>query len=187
MAALLPFTAAAIDLQPGDVRTPPVGLKLVTTSLVSRTYDGVYRRGEKLPLDGEVRADYFVVRAGASFSFADKPAFLYAQQSYADFTVQGDFVRLGGGGAPEVVMGQIAEGGGITPADEAFGGGCLGGEDRGGGSGGGVGGLDAEGHEAAGGAGGQAAGEDAVAGEGIAVQTVIQHDGVGEGGGGIEA
>lgn len=97
MAALLPFTAAAIDLQPGDVRTPPVGLKLVTTSLVSRTYDGVYRRGEKLPLDGEVRADYFVVRAGASFSFADKPAFLYAQQSYADFTVQGDFVRLGGG------------------------------------------------------------------------------------------
>lgn len=97
MAALLPLTAAAIDLQPGDIRTPPVGLKLVTTSLVSRTYDGVYRRGEKLPLDGEVRTDYFVVRAGGTFTVADKTAFMYAQQSYGDFTVQGDFVRLGGG------------------------------------------------------------------------------------------
>lgn len=97
MAALLPLTAAAIDLQPGDVRTPPVGMKLVTTSLVSRTFDGIYRYGEKQPLDGKLQTNYFVVRAGASFSFDDKPAFMYAQQSYGELTVQGDFVRLGGG------------------------------------------------------------------------------------------
>lgn len=97
LSGLLPLQAAAVDLQPGDIRTPPPGLKTVTTSLVSRSYDGAYRRGEKLPLDGEVRTDFFVVRAGASVEIADKPGFMYVQQSYGDLSAQGDFVRLAGG------------------------------------------------------------------------------------------
>lgn len=81
--------AAAIDLQPGDVKPLPPGTSFSQLSLRISGYDGFYVDGQKKADSIDLHAGRYQLRLGHFFEVSNLPAVAYIQTGLANIAVDG--------------------------------------------------------------------------------------------------
>jgi hypothetical protein len=84
---LLANTAYAIDLQPGEIAAPPIGIKLAQYSYQYSQRGDFYRSGDKFYRDSEMKTSSYTLRLGSAFELANMPAIWYVQSDVRNMQV----------------------------------------------------------------------------------------------------